>query len=49
MKSIIDQMACTSEVAQYLVLSATKRNVDTSSVAKSTMKYKALEKLLGWI
>ena len=37
MKSIIDQMACTSEVAQYSVLSATKRNVDKSSVAKSTM------------
>ena len=39
MKRIIDQMAYTSEVAQYSVLSATKRNVDKSSVAKSTMKY----------
>ena len=38
MKRIIDQMAYTSEVAQYSVLSATKRNVDKSSVAKSTMK-----------
>ena len=37
MKRIIDQMAYTSEVAQYSVLSATKRNVDKSSVAKSTM------------
>ena len=30
-------MAYTSEVAQYSVLSATKRNVDKCSVAKSTM------------